>query len=169
MALDTSTVALTVSGSQSSSLDFTTGTAPITRIYQLIYNTGTGAGAADRIWHDQRTIAASGTDDLDLAGTLLDVFGATVTFARIKSITIAASSGNTNNVIIGAAAANGFATWAGATTHTVTVRPGGFFQIASTDATSYAVTAGTADILRIANSGAGTSVLYDVVLIGASA
>lgn len=169
MALDTSTVALTVSGSQSSSLDFTTGTAPISRIYQLLYNTGTGAGAADRIWHDQRTIAISGTDDLDLAGTLIDVFGATVTFARIKSITVAASAANTNNVIIGNAATNGFITWVGAATHTVTVRPGGFFQLAATDATSYAVTAGTGDLLRIANSGAGTSVLYDIILIGASA
>jgi len=169
MALDTSSVVLSVTGSQSNAIDFTTGIAPLARTYQLLYSTGTGAGQADRIFHDQRTVAPSGTDDLDLAGVLLDVFGATVTFARIKAITIAAAAGNTNNVVIGAAASNQFATWAGAATHTVNVRPGGFFTIAATDATAYAVTAGTGDLLRIANSGAGTSITYDVILIGSSA
>jgi hypothetical protein len=169
MALDTSSVVLSVTGSQSNAIDFTTGIAPLARTYQMLYSTGTGAGSADRIFHDQRTIAISGTDDLDLAGVLLDVFGATVTFARIKALIVAASSGNTNNVVIGAAASNQFATWVGAATHTVNVRPGGVFALAATDATSYAVTAGTGDLLRIANSGAGTSVVYDVILIGASA
>jgi len=171
MALDTSSVVLSVTGSQSSAIDFTTGQAPIARTYQLLYGTGTGAGLADRVWHDQRTIAASGTDDLDLAGVLVDVFGATVTFARIRAMVVAAASGNTNNVIVGNATTNGFITWVGAAAHTVTVRPGGFLCLANglTDATGYAVTAGTGDILRIANSGAGTSVTYDIILFGASA
>jgi hypothetical protein len=169
MALDTSNILLSINGSESNPIDFTTGVASLAKSYQMLYTTGTGAGAADRIWSDQRTIAASGTDDLDLAGVLTGVFGSTVTFARIRAIVVAAASGNTNNVVIGAAAANGFATWAGAATHTVNVRPGGFFCIANTDATGYAVTGGTADILRIANSGAGTSVTYDIYLIGASA
>lgn len=170
MALDISSVVLLLTGSQSNAIDFTTGIAPLSRTYQLQYSTGTGAGAADRIWHDQRTIAASGTDSLDLAGVLLDVFGATVTFARIRALVVQAASGNTNNVIVGGAAANGFITWVGAATHTVTVRPGGFLCLANglTDATGYAVTAATGDILQIANSGAGTSVTYDVILIGAS-
>ena len=169
MALDSSSVVLSVAGSQSSSIDFTTGTAPLSRTYQLLYGTGTGANNADRIWHDQRTLAASATEDLDLAGTLVDVFGATVTFARIRAIIIAAASANTNNVIVGNAASNGFVTWVGGATHTVTVRPGGFLCLANTDATAYAVTAGTGDLLHVANSGAGTSVTYDVILLGVSA
>jgi hypothetical protein len=72
-------------------------------------------------------------------------------------------------VIVGGAAANQFLTWVGAATHTVTVRPGGLFQLIAPDATAYAVTATTADLLRITNSGAGTSVTYDIVLLGASA
>ena len=103
------------------------------------------------------------------AGVLVDVFGATVTFARIRAIAVSAAASNTNNVVVGGAASNQFATWAGAATHTVTVRPGGLFCVANTDATGYAVTAGTGDLLRIANSGAGTSVVYDIILIGASA
>lgn len=169
MALDTSSIVLSITGSESNPLDFTTGIAPIARTYQLMYSTGTGANAADRIWTDQRTIAASGTDDLDLAGVLVGAFGQTVTFARIRGLIVAASSANTNNVIVGNAASNGFVTWVGGATHTVTVRPGGLLCLANTDATGYAVTAGTGDLLRIANSGAGTSVTYDIYLIGASA
>jgi hypothetical protein len=169
MALDTSSVVLSVNGLASSAADFTTAVAPLARTYQQLYSTGTGASQADRIFHDQRTIIASGTDDLDLAGVLTDVFGVTVTFARIRGLIVAAASTNTNNVIIGNATSNGFITWVGAAAHTVTVRPGGFLALTATDATSYAVTAATGDILRIANSGAGTSVVYDIVLIGASA
>jgi len=51
----------------------------------------------------------------------------------------------------------------------ISVRPGGLFCWAAPDATAVAVTAGTGDLLAIANSGAGTSVTYDVVIIGSSA
>ena len=33
-------------------------------------------------------------------------------------------------------------------------------------AAGYAVTAGTGDILKVANSGAGTGVTYDIVIVG---
>jgi len=36
------------------------------------------------------------------------------------------------------------------------------------DATTYAVTAGTGDLLKVANSAGGTSVTYDIVIIGSS-
>jgi hypothetical protein len=130
---------------------------------------GTAANQADRLWSDQRTIAASGNDDLDLAGVLIDAFGDTATFARVKGLIVRASDGNTNNVIIGAAASNQFVGFFGAGTHTVAVRPGGVFAIYAPDATGYAVTAGTGDLLRIANSSSGTPVTYDIVIIGASA
>jgi len=56
-------------------------------------------------------------------------------------------------------------------THTLTLRPGAFVAVGTgaADATGYAVTATTADLLKIANSGAGTSVTYDIHIIGASA
>jgi hypothetical protein len=36
------------------------------------------------------------------------------------------------------------------------------------DAAGYAVTATTADILRVTNGGAGTSVVYEIVILGTS-
>ncbi len=145
------------------------GATPLQALRAYSTADGTGLGQADKIFFDRRTLAASASEDLDLAGTLLDIYGATITFARIKTMLIAADAGNTNNVIVGNATTNGFITWVGAAAHTVTVRPGGVLLVAASDATSYAVTAGTGDLLHVANSGAGTSVTYDVVLIGASA
>lgn len=146
-----------------------TGATPLQALRAYSTADGTGAGQADRVFFDRRTLAASATEDLDLAGVLLDTYGAAITFARIKTLLIAADVGNTNNVIVGNAATNGFISWVGAATHTVTVRPGGVLLLAASDTTAYSVTATTADLLHVANSGAGTSVTYDVVLIGASA
>jgi len=131
--------------------------------------TGTAANQADRLWTDTRTIVASGTDDIDLAGVLTDAFGDTVTLARVKGLIVRAADGNTNNVVVGNAATNQFVGFFGAAAHTVAVRPGGVFAIFAPDATGYAVTAGTGDLLRITNSSSGTAVTYDIVVIGASA
>ncbi|MFC8491783.1 hypothetical protein ACFUJU_13470 [Streptomyces sp. NPDC057235] len=132
---------------------------------------GTGAGAANRVWTATRTLAASASEDLDLAGVLTDAFGATVSFAKVKGLMVTAADTNSNNVIIGGASSNGFISWVGAATHTVTVRPGGALALlaGSADATGYAVTASTGDLLKVANSGGGSSVTYSIAIIGTSA
>ncbi len=119
---------------------------------------------------DRRTLAASASADLDLNGVLTDAFGGTVNLARVKGLYVAASAANTNSVVIGNAAANGWATALSAT-GTVTLRPGAVLMLmaGAADATAYGVTASTGDLLHVANSGAGSSVTYDVVIIGASA
>ncbi len=164
-----SKVTVAVAADLTALLDLAAGSVPLNyaRAYQT--SSGTGLGQADRIFHDTRTLTASSNEDLDLAGVLTDAYGATITFARIKTLLIYADPGNTNNVIVGNAATNGFISWVGAAAHTVTVRPGGLLLLAAADVTAYTVTATTADLLRVTNSGAGTSVTYDVVLIGASA
>ncbi|MGW4648045.1 hypothetical protein [Kitasatospora sp. NPDC004289] len=149
-----------------------TGQAPRQPVaYQQTLNlgSGTGAGQVDKLWVATRTIAASGTDDLDLAGTLTDAFGAVFTLARVKGIIVAASSANTNVVQVGGAASNAFVNWVADATDKVVLRPGGFMAVAAPDATGYPVTAGTGDLLRITNGGAGTSVTYDICVLGASA
>lgn len=149
-------------------LDLTTVSAPLNMTKQINLFDGTGLNSANRIWHDERTIAASGTDDLDLAGTLIDPFGATISLARVKGLLVSAATTNANNVVVGAGS-NPLINWMTGTTPAVVVRPGGLLLVVAPDATGYAVTAGTGDILRIANSGAGTSVTYQIVVIGANA
>lgn len=150
-------------------MDLATGTVPLDYTKQIRLGTGTGANQADRVWSDQRTLAASANEDLDLSGVLTDAFGNTVTLARVKGLVVVAASANANNVIVGGAALNAWSTWAGDPTDTVVVRPGGLMALYAPDATAYAVTAATGDLLRVANSGAGTSVTYDIIVIGASA
>lgn len=169
MALDTRVQATLMSTATKTTLDLVSVTAPLSVARNLPLTNGTGANQADQMFSDQRTLAASATEDLDLAGVLTDSFGAAITFARIKVIMIMAAAGNTNNVLVGGAASAQFVNWVADATDKVVVRPGGVLLLAATDATAYAVTATTGDLLRIGNSAAGTSVTYDIVLIGASA
>lgn len=170
----TASVQATHTGTAPSGALLTTATAAasgalsVSRDVSLV--DGTGAGAVDRLYQAQRTIAASGTDDLDLAGVLTDIFTTAITFVRIKGLYIAASSANSNNVVIGAAASNQWATLLN-TTGTLQLRPGACVQFiaGAADTTGWTVTAATGDILRIANGGAGTTVTYDIAILGCSA
>jgi len=143
--------------------------ANLARSFGANWGSGTGAGQADLVWGDTNTLAASANTDIDLAANLTGPIGGTVTFARVKMILVIAGAGNTNNVIIGNATSNGFVGPFGAATHTVSVRPGGMYMVAAPDAVGWTVTAGTGDLLRVANSGAGTTVDYSIMVIGASA
>lgn len=131
---------------------------------------GTTAGKADRMYSKTRTLIASATEDLDLAGVLTDIFGAVATFVKVKGLAIVAATTNANNVIVGAAAG---APWLGIlnATGTITLKPGGWFSAAcgAADNVAWPVVATTADLLKVANSGAGTPVSYDIVIIGTSA
>lgn len=171
MTLSTN-IRVNVAAKQSSALDLGSADANISKNIAISLASGTAAGQADRMFSDTRTLAASATEDLDLAGSALtDAFGAALTFVKVKTILIKAADGNTNNVIVGGAATNGFVSWVGGATHTVTVRPGGLLllSVGAGDLNAYGVTAATGDLLRVGNSGAGTSVSYDIVVVGTSA
>jgi hypothetical protein len=131
------------------------------------FTAGTGTGKADICFDDERTIAASSSENLDLAGALSDVFGSTITAAKVKAIYIEALSTNTNNVVVGGAASNAFVGPFGDATDKLVVEPG--CAVCITSKAGWAVTAGTGDILKVANSGAGTAVTYRVAILAASA
>lgn len=160
---------LSVRASVAESLDLTARQASLAFSRSLSPVHGTGAGQVDKMYQDTNTLAASDTLDIDLSGALTDVFGVAFNFARVKGVFLSALAGNTNTVVIGAAAATQWVGPFGAATHTIAVRPGGWFGIACDDATGWAVAAGTADLLRITNGGSGTPVTYSIVLLGASA
>lgn len=164
-------LALNIGADYATALDLATATVPLLKTYAATLQTGTGAGQADRIFHDQRTLTASSTEDLNLTGVLTDAFGVALTFVKLKAIIIAAAAGNTNNVLVGGVA-NGVASFLSpAATGIITLRPGATFAIfaGAADAAGYAVTPATANLLHVANSAAGTSVIYDVIVIGTSA
>lgn len=167
MALTTKFVTQ-VTSTLTDALDLSTVTDPLAYTQRTTLTSGTAANQADMLWHDRRTLAASATEDLDLAGVLVNGLGDTQTFARVKGFLVFAAAANTNNVQVTRPAANGVPLFIAAGDG-VNVRPGGTLLIIAPDATGYAVTAATGDLLTFTNSGAGTTVTYDVVIIGASA
>lgn len=136
--------------------------------YSHTFTDGAGANQVDRIYTEQRTLTASATTTLDLAGVLTDPFGTVITFARIKAILIFADDANTNNVIMGAAASNQFVGPFGDASDTISTKPGGTTMLIAPDATGWPVSAGSTDNLKFANSAGSTSVIYDLVILGSS-
>lgn len=148
-------------------LDLATVTDALNYLKRIDLASGTGANQADIIFHDRRSINASSADDLDLTAVLSNAFGDALTFARIKLLLIYSDPGNEGTLEVGADAA-AVSTLFGDASDAVVVRPGGLLLLAAPDATAYAVTATSADILQVTNTD-DAAVSYDVVLIGASA
>lgn len=171
MAL-TARLRASVNAQQTSPRDLGVAADPISHAVAIDLASGTGAGQVDKVFADTRTLTASANEDLDLAaGALTDAFGTTLTFAKIKGLYVAAAAGNTNNVVVGGAASNTWVGPFGGATHTIAVRPGGVVVLADgeADTNGYAVTAGTGDLLRVANSAGTTPVTYTIVILGTSA
>jgi len=127
---------------------------------------GTGYGKIDIDFMDVRTLAASTSENLDLAGSLTDAFGQTITAAKIKAIEIENPEASLSNLTVGAAASNTFVGPFADATDAIVLKPGDKTVIVSR--TGWTVTASTGDILKVAN-GSGGSVNYTIKLLGASA
>jgi hypothetical protein len=135
---------------------------------EIDFTTGSGASQADRTFVDVRTLAASASESLDLNGVLLNAFGDVINALRIKGILIMADKGNTNDVVFGGAGTDSIAGLFGSNTDTLHIQPGAFIMIATPTAGGYGVTAGTGDLLKVANGGSGTPVTYTIGLVGAA-
>lgn len=119
---------------------------------------------ANILFADTRTVALSANENIDLSGALTDAFGASIVAAEIVAIYIEAAAANANNVQVTRPASNGFIGPFMATGDGVSIKPGEYALFVSQS--GWAVTASTGDLLNIANSGAGTSVTYNIVVVG---
>ena len=129
---------------------------------------GTGANQLDLVFSDQRTLSATSSEELDLAGGLTDSFGTTLTFARIKYLYVYSASANGGLIQVGGAATNAFVNWVANSSDILQVRPDGAFTLSAPGATGYAVTGGAGDLLKIANTDSSEAT-YDIVIAGTSA
>jgi len=166
MAVETSlSVALRVNESITSENQ----AGPVSHIFTafegLTLANGTGAGQADKVWSDRRTLAGAASETLDLAGSLAPLFGAgTVTFAKVKIVALYNRSA-AQILTYRMGAANGWGGIVGGTTDPLVIKPGGC--VLWYDPTGTTVTAGTGDIILITN-GAGSSCDYDIFVVGTS-
>lgn len=155
-------------GTLTNTLDLSVSTDSIAKDYTLTYSNGTGASQANKWWHDQRTLGASATEDIDLAGSLTSLLDAsTITLTSLKGIFVYAAAANNaaNNLNVTRPAANGI-TWLLAAGDGISIKPGAFFAWFDPSANGATVTAGTADLITFTNSAGTNSITYDVFLLG---
>lgn len=161
------TIKASIAGTHTSALDLGTAEMPFNVAKAIAMASGTGADQCDVLFSDTRTLAASATESLDLAGALTNAFG-TAVFARVKAVLVIAAADNTNQVQVARPASNGLPLFMAAGDG-LALGPGDVFLFTRRDATGIAVTAGTGDLLTFTNSAGSTSVTYSVVILGASA
>lgn len=156
-------VAATLSGTPG---DFGDPNASLSADRSFPFKPGSGANQANNIFADKRTLAASGTENLDLSGVLSNQINEIISFTKVKALIIMADPTNVNDVVVGGHATAAFAAPFGAANNTVKVKPGGMLMLVAPDAAGYPVTATTADMLTVANSGGGTGIGYGIMIIG---
>lgn len=129
--------------------------------------TGTSDSQSDRAYHVRATVAATSADTYDLAGTLTDAFGDTLTFVEVTAIVVYNRATTTGLTISVGGGTNAFSSWLAAANDEVKCGPSGMVVVTS-PVDGHTVTAGTGDILEIDNATA-SSIEYDLVVIGRSA
>lgn len=165
MAGVTAEISLNIKATQTGTNDLGTPKLtinPIAELTQFIEGTNT-IGAADIMFSDTRTLTASANENIDLSGALTDAFGASIVAAELLMLFIKARAANTNNVVVSRPATNGVPIYLAASDGRALL-PGEFELIVSQ--AGIPVTAATGDLINIANSGAGTSVTYDILVLG---
>lgn len=168
---------VSLSAASQKALDLSTPTDQVALSQTLAYAFGTGAEKANQIWHDRRALAGGASEELDLAGTLENAYGAAATFAKVRGIVVLNRSGEAlgahpvtdAEIAVGGAAANEFLGPFQAAGDALGIPAGGVLVIATPDADAWAVTADTADLLKIENLDGADEALYDIVIWGEAA
>jgi hypothetical protein len=168
MALS-STLRIKLAASQTGSNDF--GGPTFSPVLEHVINLANGVAAdqADLLFVDQRSVATSTNDDIDLAGVLASAFGITIAAAKMKALILinAPQSGpaNTSSLTVGGGSAP-FLGFLGGTTPTIgPIGPGGFLVLGCPTLLGLGIiTPTTADILRIGNGSGGTAI-YQLGLV----
>lgn len=140
-------------------------TLPIKKDWSTTFGSGTGAAQASQVYQDSGTLAGSASANLDLAASLVNIFGVTITFTKIKLIAIQAAAANNvaNNLQVSRGSSNGFV-WFLAASDGFYLAPGATFVWY--DPAGVAVTAATGDIITLTNGAGTNTIAYDVILVG---
>ncbi len=126
------------------------------------FTNGTGDGKAQGVYTLSGSISASANSDIDVAGALSNALGTTVAAAKIKAIAIRNKATTTGYTLrIGGSASAAITTIMGGTSPYIVLGPKGWIVL-NNPFDGYAVTATTADILRLTASGG--DVTYDLAI-----
>lgn len=124
---------------------------------------GSGGGAANMRFSDQRILAGFGSENLDFAGgSLIGALGNALTFARLKGVLVYSVTGS---VTIARHATTGVPIFEAAG-DAIQIPTGGIFLWSSPNAGGAVVTAGTGDMITISAGVSGCT--YDIHVWGAA-
>lgn len=156
-----------LSGQESASIDGGSATALLNAIsLAKSIAHGTGLNAANLVFVDSFSIAASSSATYDLTGgALLDPLGNAVIFTKVKEILVIANATNTNDVVVGNAT-DPFAGPLSAATTTITLKPGNGYHVSNYSAAGWTVTVDSADKIKLTNSSSGTAVTGLIAIVG---
>ncbi len=160
------TVTVSISAALAKAADIGEVSAILRNAYPQTFGDGLADGQFDQIYTDTFSIAASGTLNYDLKGSLVDVFGAAFTPAELVGVICYADAANTNNVVLGNDT-NAVPIFS-AVTASIAIRPGSLFVITASGA-GITVTAATGDIVKLTNSAGTTAVTGGIIFLGRSA
>jgi hypothetical protein len=158
-------VQVTMTGNLNGVVGLSTASVPLAIAKQIPLTNGVGANQADSIYTATYAIATGATQSIDVKGSLLDALGTAFTPAKLKTIYIYSRTGNTTNLTLFGDAAH--VPILGTVATTMQLLPGGLFLLVQPPLAGIAVTAGTADIIKIVNA-AGATANVDVILVGTS-
>lgn len=160
------TVRAAISARLAGTADFAIPTFDLPFHPEIEFSNGTGAGQANEMFSDRRTIAADDDETLDLSGVLSNALGRLVAFTAVKALMVRAAAGNTHNVVISPPAANAWVGPFGAAEQSLALPPGGVVVLVAPTAAGWPVVNSTGDLLNFANSGIGSPVTYDLIILG---
>ncbi|HVJ72044.1 MAG TPA: hypothetical protein VM531_11165 [Sphingomicrobium sp.] len=143
--------------------DFSSGKDQLRLTLESLFANGTGLGQANNVYSKRRTLTTGASEDLDVSGSLTNLFGTSLVFTKIKAIAIQSLAANTTNLTV-SRPANGLP-FLSAVGDALVLTPGGIFVFVDPSAAGVAVTGGSADLINVANA-AGASASYDVVIVG---
>lgn len=140
-----------------------TGKQSLFRTPALNFTDGNGAGQANRVYTNSATmtIAASGTLNIDLSGSVTDAFGNTLTLTKLRALLIEHLTTTTStNVTVGGGTNPIFGTKISG----LEINNGDHMLF--TCKNGYTVTGGSADNLRIVNADASNSATVRISILG---
>lgn len=133
--------------------------------YILALTDGNAANKAELVYLKTDSVTASGTDSWDLAGSLTDAFGNTITCTKLKGVIVwnkSSTAGDILNVI--RPATDGAAIF-GADGDLSAIGPGGLFAWIVPSAAAVTVTGGDTDNIDITETGGANTVSYQIMFI----
>lgn len=136
----------------------------LTKALQRVFSDGTGAFQVNKMYADTLATIQSVNTDIDLNPGPTGAFGA-VLFAALKAIILVAGDANPGDLTIGNVT-NGIVGPLGAATNSIKAAPGGIIALVNPTAAGWSVTAGTADLLRVASAANAGNYTSDIILLG---